>query len=47
MLAYSGPFVSSYRTELVDKWRAKLLELKIPHSEGVSMSQFMGEPVKI
>ena len=47
MLAYSGPFVSAYRLELLEIWRNKLIQLSIPHSEGVTMSQFMGEPVKI
>lgn len=47
MLAYSGPFVSSYRQRLEQGWIAKLSELNIVHTQGMRMSVFMGVPVKI
>ena len=47
MVAYSGPFVSSYRKDLETSWIKRLVELNIPHTEGVTMSKFLGDPVKI
>uniref|UniRef100_A0A0G4EZA7 AAA+ ATPase domain-containing protein n=1 Tax=Chromera velia CCMP2878 TaxID=1169474 RepID=A0A0G4EZA7_9ALVE len=47
MVAYAGPFIASYRSDMEDSWREELVRLEIPHSEGVTMLKFLGEPVKI
>lgn len=47
MLAYSGPFISSYRADLENTWRNKMADLKILFTEGVSMRTFLGNDVKI
>lgn len=45
MIAYSGPFTSIYRTELEKEWHAKISQLGIKVSEGVSMKKIMEDPV--
>jgi dynein heavy chain len=47
MVAYAGPFTAEYRTKLEKEWAMKLKELGIEHSEGVTMRNFLGVPVKI
>jgi len=47
MVSYAGPFTSLYRGELEKGWLNALRDAQIPHTEGTSMSSFLGEPVKI
>jgi len=47
MISYSGPFTAEYRVACEKAWSEKLLELKLEHTEGVSMKGVLGEPVKI
>jgi hypothetical protein len=47
MVAYSGPFVSAYRSQMSDTWIQKLDEIGVDRSEGITMSKFLGVPVKI
>lgn len=45
MIAYSGPFTAIYRSELEKEWHAKISQLGIKVSEGVSMKKIMEDPV--
>ena len=46
-VAYLGPFTSEYRNSMSATWREQLLALNVPHSEGVSVSKTMADPVKV
>jgi len=45
MIAYSGPFVASYRAEMETEWHQKIASLGIKVSDGVSMKKIMEDPV--
>ena len=45
MIAYSGPFTAKYRAELEQEWHAKIAQLGIKISDGVSMMKIMEDPV--
>lgn len=47
MISYVGAFTSYYRQTMEKQWREKLKSINLPHSEGVTMRGFLGEPVKI
>lgn len=47
MVSYAGPFTNAFRNEMEKGWVVKLSELGIRYSEGIKMSKFLGEPVKI
>ncbi|KAL3319655.1 Dynein heavy chain 6, axonemal [Cichlidogyrus casuarinus] len=42
-VAYYGAFTSDFRGRLVEKWREKFIELKIPVSDNVSLFSAMGD----
>jgi len=46
-VVYAGPFTSGFRTDLERIWIEQLDELGIMHSEGVKMTKFLGDQVKI
>ena len=47
ILSYSGAFESKFRAELEIACLAKLKELELKHTEGISMRTFLGNDVKI
>jgi dynein heavy chain len=47
MIAYLGAFDSLYRNELSSKWVARCQEKNIPNSGAFSLSQTLGDAVKI
>ena len=47
MVAYSGPFTSHYRQLLEGEWVLKLAVVGVPHTEGITMRNFLGESIKI
>ncbi|KAL4440889.1 hypothetical protein ABPG74_009302 [Tetrahymena malaccensis] len=47
MLAYSGSFVASYRSELEHLWIKYLKDLGILHTDNITMRQFLGDEVQI
>ena len=46
-VAYLGPFVSQYREQMCADWRAQLVTLCVPHTEGASLIKVMADPVKL
>jgi len=42
-LAYAGPFTSEFRTRLVNSWKSKLRELKLPHSPEFNFVDFLSD----
>ncbi len=46
-VAYLGPFVASYRESLATDWRAQLVTLQVPHTEGATLTKVMADPVKL
>ena len=44
-IAYSGPFVSTYRTSLLNEWKEKLDIQKITRSENVSLRSVLEDPI--
>ena len=47
MISYAGSFIASYRNKLEALWIKQLDELKIIHTEGIKMVQYLGNPVDI
>jgi dynein heavy chain len=47
MVAYSGPFTSNFRTKMEKEWLEKIKIVDLPHTDGINMRGFLGEPVKI
>lgn len=47
MIAYLGPFTTSYRTENLEKWRVYVKSLDIPTSDEYSFVQVLGSEIKI
>jgi len=47
MVAYSGPFTAKFRAELEAEWHAKITQLGVKVSDGVSMKKIMEDPVTI
>jgi len=46
-VAYLGPFTSQYRDQLAADWRAVLVNLEVPHTEGASLIKVMADPVQL
>ncbi|KAF6265909.1 dynein heavy chain 2 [Scenedesmus sp. NREL 46B-D3] len=46
-IAYSGPFVPSYRASLLADWTAKLVEVGLPHSPHANLIKTLADPVQI
>jgi dynein heavy chain len=46
-IAYSGPFVPSYRAALFADWAAKLDTVGLPHSPHASLLQTLADPVQV
>ncbi|CAD7943415.1 unnamed protein product [Amoebophrya sp. A25] len=46
-VSYSGPFTARYRVELETTWRKCLADQEMAYTEGCTMAQVLGEPVKI
>lgn len=46
-IAYSGPFVPSYRSALFADWSAKLDALGVPHSPHASLTKTLADPVQV
>lgn len=46
-IAYLGVFTPDFRHKIFDSWRAKLEELKIPHTEHCNLRATMSDPVAI
>jgi len=46
-VAYLGPFVAGYRDSLAADWRAILVSLNVPHTEGANLIKVMADPVKL
>ena len=44
-IAYSGPFVSTYRTSLLNEWKEKLDIQKITRSDNVSLRTVLEDPI--
>jgi len=47
LISYLGPFVASYRADLIAVWKAALDENKVPYSKGVSVQHILSTPVEI
>ncbi|XP_015126095.2 dynein heavy chain 12, axonemal [Diachasma alloeum] len=47
IIAYLGPFITSYRVEYVDKWKVYVQNLKIPCSEEFNFVTVLGSEIKI
>lgn len=47
MVSYAGAFTASFRQQMENYWVSYLVNNKIPHSKGISMKSFLGDPVKI
>eukprot|EP00049_Salpingoeca_infusionum_P016530 m.339145 g.339145 ORF g.339145 m.339145 type:complete len:4022 (-) comp16092_c0_seq1:259-12324(-) len=47
LVAYLGAFTQQYRQEQCDAWLAQCKQLQIPCSDTFSLSQTLGDPVKI
>ena len=46
-VAYLGPFVAGYRDALATEWRAQLVQLQVPHTDGATLIKVMADPVKL
>ena len=46
-IAYLGAFSGDFREELETAWRSKLVELNIPHTAGVTMTDTLANPVEV
>jgi len=46
-VAYLGPFVAVFREQLCTDWRASLVSLNVPHTEGASLIKVMADPVQL
>jgi dynein heavy chain len=46
-IAYSGPFVPSYRASLLADWTAKLVEVGLPHSPHANLIKTLADPVQV
>jgi hypothetical protein len=46
-VAYSGPFVPSYRSSLLADWTAKLVEVGLPHSPHANLIKTLADPVQV
>jgi dynein heavy chain len=46
-VAYLGPFTSEYRIACSEGWRSALIELKLAHTEGCTVSMVMADPVVV
>ncbi|KAI8820875.1 dynein heavy chain and region D6 of dynein motor-domain-containing protein [Fimicolochytrium jonesii] len=46
-IAYLGPFTAEYRAWFMSEWTGSLLRFKIPHSEGISLYDSLGDHVKV
>lgn len=46
-IAYSGPFVPSYRSALLADWTAKLVEVGLPHSPHANLTKTLADPVQV
>lgn len=47
MIAYLGAFTSAYRSEISKEWVEKCLSMHIPSSTTFSLTQVLGDPVKV
>jgi dynein heavy chain len=47
MVSYAGPFTAEYRSTLEKSWVLKLEEMRLPHTSGIKMTNFLGDNVKI
>ncbi|XP_053982803.1 dynein axonemal heavy chain 7 [Hylaeus volcanicus] len=47
MIAYLGPFTSTYRVESLDKWKTYVKNLKIPCSDNYDFLEVLGSEIKI
>jgi len=46
-IAYLGVFTPDFRLSIVKSWQDRLVELKIPHSEGCNLRSTLADPVAI
>lgn len=46
-IAYSGPFMPSYRSSLLADWTAKLVEVGLPHSPHANLIKTLADPVQV
>ncbi|KAM3857822.1 dynein axonemal heavy chain 2 [Diretmus argenteus] len=46
-LSYMGPFLSSYRDELVAIWMKEMQALAVPYSPGFSFAEFLSKPTAV
>jgi dynein heavy chain len=46
-VAYISPFTSEYRKELLNKWAARIKQLKIPIGDNTSIEKLLGDPIQI
>lgn len=46
-ICYNGPFIYSYRVALENDWRAKIKELDIVHTEGITMKTLLENPIEV
>ena len=46
-IAYSGPFVPSYRAALLAEWGAALDRAGVQHSKGAGLVSTLADPVKV
>jgi dynein heavy chain len=46
-ISYNGAFTGFYRQELINLWKSKIEDLKIPKSENYSLFKTLGDPMKL
>ena len=46
-ISYLGPFVATYRTDLVNGWLAEMDKVKMPHSKVCSLVKILADPVTV
>jgi dynein heavy chain len=47
VIAYSGPFVPSYRAALLSEWGSLLAAAGVPASKGSNLVRTLADPVKV
>ena len=47
VVAYSGPFTPSFRTDLLSEWSGKMASLNVPHTPGADITSTLADPVQI
>ena len=47
VVAYSGPFTPSFRTDLLKDWSERMVDANVPHTPGADITSTLADPVQI